>query len=165
LKARDIRHGEEWRDGLPKENNPNQPIKVTDKRIFDSDGEIKEEFRTSVTPVEATAQAPKPAETPRSEPPAEDKKKKNLRDRAANPGTLFTNFVETLVVNAYMSLGMLRGPGAPPTVDAAAARQMIDILTMLAEKTQGNLTEDESDFLDAHLGELKLHFVRATKSV
>jgi hypothetical protein len=151
---------------LPKEKNPNEPIKVTDKRIFDADGEIKEEFRASVTPVEASAQAEKPAEAPPAEAPREaDKKKKNLRDRAANPGTLFTNFVETLVVNAYMSLGMLRGPGGPPAIDAAAARQMIDILAMLGEKTAGNLTEDEADFLDAHLSELKLHFVRATKSV
>ena len=66
-----------------------------------------------------------------------------------------------------MSLGMLRNPYQPakPTVDVGAARQMIEILTMLKEKTAGNLTPDEEDFLTTHLGELKLAFVQRTKSL
>ena len=49
--------------------------------------------------------------------------------------------------------------------ELAAARQMIDILTMLQEKTAGNLTEEEEDFLTTHLGELKLAFVQRTKTI
>ncbi|HKO00132.1 MAG TPA: DUF1844 domain-containing protein, partial [Thermoanaerobaculia bacterium] len=81
-------------------------------------------------------------------------------------GTQFSDFVEQLVMQAYMALGMLRNPYSPqPTLDAAAARQMIDILTMVKEKTAGNLTVDEHDFLDTHLGELKLAFVQRTKTL
>jgi len=65
-----------------------------------------------------------------------------------------------------MSLGLLRNPYQPQTkVDVAAARQMIDILVLLKEKTAGNLTADEDDFLDTHLGELKLAYVQRTKSL
>jgi hypothetical protein len=67
-----------------------------------------------------------------------------------------------------MTLGMLPNPyqpQAPARVDAAAARQLIDIITMLQAKTSGNLTIEEDDFLTTHLGELKLAFVKRTKSV
>jgi hypothetical protein len=65
-----------------------------------------------------------------------------------------------------MSLGMLPNPyQAQARVDVAAARQMIDILGLLQEKTTNNLTPDEEDFLTTHLGELKLAYVKRTKSI
>ena len=65
-----------------------------------------------------------------------------------------------------MSLGMLRNPYQPQAkVDPGAARQMIDILNLLQEKTAGNLTPEEEDFLTTHLGELKLAYVQRTKSI
>jgi hypothetical protein len=61
---------------------------------------------------------------------------------------------------------MLRDPyGQKPKIDVAAARQMIEMVTMLKDKTAGNLTPDEDDFLSTHLGELKLAFVQRTKSL
>ena len=80
----------------------------------------------------------------------------------------FGAWLEPLLPAGYrLALGMLRNPYEPtkPTVDAGAARQMIEILTMLHEKTAGNLTPDEEDFLTTHLGELKLAFVQRTKSL
>jgi hypothetical protein len=65
-----------------------------------------------------------------------------------------------------MSLGMLRNPYQPQAkIDTAAARQMIEIISLLQEKTLGNLTPDEEDFVMTHLGELKLAFVQRTKSI
>lgn len=155
---------------MPKEKKSSEPIKVTDKRIFTPEGEIKEEFRGSIHPSDRPAEKPAPPpETPR--PAAKDEhasgdKKKTVRDKAANPGTPFTNFIESLVVNAYISLGLLRGPyQAQPVLDLDAARQMIDIIAMLVEKTKGNLTEEESEFLAAHLGELKLYYVQRSKAI
>ena len=81
-------------------------------------------------------------------------------------GTPFTNFLEGIIAQAYMSLGLLRNPyAAKQAVDAGAARQMIEILSMLKEKTAGNLTPEEEDFLSTHLGELKLAFVQRTKTI
>jgi len=165
-------------------NSQKEQIKVTDKRIFTPEGEIREEFRQQIKPVEpsfAKAEPPPPAASaekapprPQQEerraraegPPPGGERRRTLADKAQNPGTAFTDFVEPLIAQAYMSLGMLRNPYQPkPIVDATAARQMIEILTMLQEKTSGNLTPDEGDFLTTHLGELKLAFVQRTKSL
>ena len=89
-----------------------------------------------------------------------------MADKATSPGTPFANFVQSLVMQAYMFLGMLRDPRAPqPMFDAVAARETIDILTLLKEKTSGNLTPEEEEFFDAHLGDLKLAFVQRTKTI
>jgi hypothetical protein len=164
-------------------DRPKSEIKVTDKRIFTAEGEIREEFRQEVTPVDPAAvkpvetspaaeAAPPPAtpterrQAPDGKPPAAERRSKSVADKALNPGTPFADFVEPLIAQAYVSLGMLRNPhDAKPKLDAAAARQMIEMLTMLKEKTNGNLTADEDDFLSTHLGELKLAFVQRTKSL
>ena len=167
---------------MVKEKNPQkEQIKVTDKRIFTPEGEIREEFRKDIKPVEPSfAPAPPPPvqekappkpnqEERRSRadgPPPGGDRRRTLADKAQNPGTAFADFVEPLIAQAYMSLGMLRNPyQAKPTVDVNAARQMIEILTMLKEKTAGNLSPEEEDFLNTHLGELKLAFVQRTKSI
>ena len=161
-----------------------EQIKVTDKRIFTPEGEIREEFQKDIKPVEPSfsrpatpppplqeKSAPKPPQEERRKsaegPPPGGDRRRTLADKAQNPGTAFSDFVEPLIAQAYMSLGMLRNPYQPnkPAVDAGAARQMIEILTMLKEKTAGNLTPDEDDFLSTHLGELKLAFVQRTKSI
>ena len=89
-----------------------------------------------------------------------------MADKASNPGSAFTNFIEPLIAQAYMSLGLLRNPYSPQQkIDAPAARQMIEIITLLQDKTRGNLTPEEEDFLTTHLGELKLAYVQRTKSL
>lgn len=163
---------------MPKEKLPQkEQIKVTDKRIFTADGEIREEFREQIKPADpgAAPPPPKPDEQPperraqgkpATPPPGGDRRGRTMADKAANPGTPFSNFVEPLIAQAYMSLGMLSNPYQPQTkIDVASARQMIDILTLLQEKTLGNLTPDEEDFLTTHLGELKLAYVKRTKSL
>ena len=160
----------------PKDQKPKE-LKVTDKRIFTPEGDIREEFRGEIKPSEP--QLGKPAEAPPAEKPAQERREKNvgpppggserrktMAERAENPGTQFADFVQQLIAQAYMFLGMLRSPHAPkPVVDVAAAREMIEILTMLKEKTAGNLTPEEDDFLSTHLGELKLAFVQRTKTI
>jgi hypothetical protein len=161
------------KDARPKE------LKVTDKRIFTADGDIREEFRSEINPTDP--QMARPAEKPAPPPPVRQgperretnegpppggERRRTMAEKAENPGTPFADFVQQLVAQAYMFLGMLRSPHSPkPVVDVAAAREMIEILTMLKEKTAGNLTPDEDDFLTTHLGELKLAFVQRTKTI
>jgi len=161
------------KDAKPKE------LKVTDKRIFTPEGDIREEFRSDIKPADPTAAKPaeRPAEKterPQQErreknagpPPGDAERRRTMAERAESPGTPFADFVQQLIAQAYMFLGMLRSPHAPkPTIDVAAARDMIEILNMLKEKTAGNLTPDEEDFLTTHLGELKLAFVQRTKTI
>lgn len=166
---------------MPNEKPPQkEQIKVTDKRMFTADGEIREEFRDDIKPVDPNAKtqekpAPKsveasPVATPQSNSaerrgPAGDRRR-TMAGRAADPGTAFTNLIQTLGAQAYMSLGLLPNPYQQQSQpDAAAARQLIDILSMLHEKTAGNLTPEEDDFLNTFLGELKLTFVKITKNL
>ena len=159
-------------------NDKPKELKVTDKRIFTPEGDLREEFRNEIKPVSdpmaARPAAPEPEKPPekpverRTEKkgPPHEERRRTIADKAQNPGTAFTDFVEPLIAQAYMSLGMLRNPYQPkPQIDTGAARQMIEIITMLKEKTEGNLTADEDDFLSTHLGELKLAFVQRTKSL
>ena len=159
----------------PKDTKPKE-VKVTDRRIFTPEGDIREEFRSEIHPSDPQAARPpepKPAEQPAQErreknagPPPGGERRKSMAERAENPGTPFADFVQQLIAQAYMFLGMLRSPSAPkPMVDVPAAREMIEILTMLKEKTAGNLTPAEDDFLSTHLGELKLAFVQRTKTI
>ena len=161
--------------------NDKKELKVTDKRIFTAEGEIREEFKNEIrpsdpekiiapppTPAPDAPEAdvkPEPKAAPKAR-PAEPKERRSVADRAASPETPFANFIEPLIAQAYMSLGMLRNPYQPQAkLDPGAARQMIDILNLLQEKTAGNLTPEEEDFLTTHLGELKLAYVQRTKSI
>ncbi len=164
---------------MPTNDTKPRELKVTDKRIFTAEGDIREEFRQDIKPSDpmrpatAFATAPKPPEPPSQQPsqkdpgsPASSDRPRTLADKAQNPGTTFADFVEQLIAQGYMALGMLKNPyQQKPAIDAPAARQMIEILGMLKEKTAGNLTEQEEDFLSTHLGELKLAFVQRTKSL
>lgn len=142
-------------------------LKVTDKRIFTADGDIREEFRNEIEPAAAEEPAtPQAAPPPAQEPPRQEERRRTVAEKAANPGTPFGNFIQSLVMQSYMFLGMLRDPRQPqPIFDAEAARETIDILVLLLEKTAGNLTADEQDFLETHLGELKLAYVQRTKKI
>ena len=171
---------------MPNEKQPQKELKVTDKRIFTSEGELRDEFRDIKPAAPSAAPRPEPVPEPAAPPPAPESRaeraapeappaapreepqqeRRQGAERGENPGTAFTMFVESLIVQAYMSLGMIKDPYNPAgRTNPAAARQMIDILTMLHEKTSGNLTVDEEDFLTTHLGELKLAFVQRTKSI
>ncbi len=65
-----------------------------------------------------------------------------------------------LATQAAMYLGLVTDPLGPqfPT-DLRAARQMIDIISMLKEKTAGNLTPDEGVLLERVLTDLRMQFV------
>ena len=162
---------------MAKEKQPQkEQIKVTDKRIFTAEGDIREEFREQIKPADpmkAAAPAERPPEqkppAPAAPPPPRENpadRRRTIAEKAEDPGTPFSHFLEPLIAQAYMSLGMLQNPYAPQAkIDTAAARQMIEILSLLQDKTRGNLTPDEDDFLSTHLGELKLAFVKRTKSI
>ncbi len=75
----------------------------------------------------------------------------------------FYTFCLSLGSSAFVHLGDAPHPeSGQPTVDLALAKQTIDILVMLQEKTKGNLTEEEARFLDNLLLDLRLRYVNRT---
>ena len=171
---------------MPNEKPAPKELKVTDKRIFTPEGDIRQEFQNEIRPIEPkAAQLDEPKAAPPSEPPRpaeaaappkpataqeppkpREERRRSLAEKATSPGTPFANFIQSLVAQAYMFLGMLRDPRQPqPIFDAEAAHETIDILSLLKEKTAGNLTPEEQDFFEAHLGDLKLAYVQRTKNI
>jgi hypothetical protein len=76
----------------------------------------------------------------------------------------FEHLIMSLVTTAMVQLGMATRPGeiaAPP--DLPAARDTIDLLGLLQEKTKGNLTQEEQQLLSGSLQELRLVFVEITR--
>ncbi len=151
---------------LAAEKKPSEPMKVTDKRMFTVDGDLKDEFRETIQEREPVIEPSPPAAEPPKEQKSRPKRQRDQGEPAENPGTPFSAFLDSLIFNAYMSMGMVPNPYQPQSdVDPASAKQMIDIIQMLEEKTRGNLTEEESDYLETHLGELKLAWVRLNKTL
>jgi hypothetical protein len=78
----------------------------------------------------------------------------------------FATLVSYLSTTAMFQLGLLPGPGGERIpVDLPNARRTVDLLEVLQEKTQGNLTADESKMLDDVLYELRLTYVEVQKRV
>ena len=76
----------------------------------------------------------------------------------------FTAFVVSLATTAAIHLGDLADPatGDKPEQNLAGAAQMIEILSLLEEKTRGNLTAEERQVLEQVLYELRLRFVEVS---
>jgi hypothetical protein len=77
----------------------------------------------------------------------------------------FERFMASLYMTAMMQLGLMQEPGGQPHIDLIGARQTIDSLGMLREKTQGNLTPREKAFLDNCLYELRMAYVEVTNAL
>lgn len=91
--------------------------------------------------------------------------------RAANPGAdhlppmNFERLVQSIYMTAIMQLGGATPEGEQPQVDILGARQSIDMLGVLAEKTKGNLNDDEHRLLDSALFELRMAFLEITQAL
>ena len=182
-------------------------FKVSDKRLFTSDGELRSDSPEEpaptpvVAPPAATAVAASPgpaavssipdaAPTPLStahesdipEPPTaseqqaqHDAYKQSSRDldarvelsghSAKELEMSFERFMASLYMTAMMQLGLMHEQGGQPGVDLIGARQTIDTLGMIAEKTKGNLTPKEQGFLQNCLYELRMAYVEVTNAL
>ncbi len=76
----------------------------------------------------------------------------------------FQTLVMSFASAAMMSLGRMPDPASGQICrNIVLARQNIDIIIMLKEKTKGNLTKEEEDLLDAVLYELRVDYIEALK--
>lgn len=77
----------------------------------------------------------------------------------------FERFLASLYMTAMLQLGLMRQQGEQPRVDIIGARQTIDTLSLLAEKTRGNLTPTEENFLQNSLYEVRMAYVEVTSAL
>lgn len=148
-----------WEDGLPNEKKPNEPIRVTDKRIFTADGDLKDEYRNQVTPV--APDPGKPQETKRSEPGPSSVPPPEPQE-SVKPDQRFLMLLDLVAANLSSALELARRGAAE---GREASSQLIDLLDVIEEKTRGNLAAEEAQSLRALTGEAKLRFVQVTKDL
>ena len=77
----------------------------------------------------------------------------------------FEKFAASLYMSALMQLGLAAPQGGKPQVDLMGARQTIDILGILKDKTKGNLTPAEDNMLQNVLDELRMAYLEVTNMI
>jgi hypothetical protein len=77
----------------------------------------------------------------------------------------FERFLASLYMTAMLQLGLMHQQGEQPRIDILGARQTIDTLSLIAEKTKGNLTSTEETFLQNSLYEVRMAYVEVTNAL
>lgn len=108
------------------------------------------------------AEAPEAESEPAAgEKQAESAAPRGEEDRGPFPEVTMSTFIFSLSSSALMHLGEIAEPGTNKVlVDLPIAKQIIDTLGMLQEKTKGNLDQDEDKLLRSVLYDLRMRFVQ-----
>jgi hypothetical protein len=91
--------------------------------------------------------------------------------RASNPGMdhppamTFDAIVQSIFMTTLLQLGATAPEGQQPRIDLMGARQSIDMLGILADKTRGNLSDKETHLLDNALFEVRMGFLEVTQAL
>ncbi len=132
------------------EKEENGGFRVTDRRLFDQDGELRQDAKLEREP-EPASPPPESAEVP----PADSKTAMD-----------FSSFLISLATTVMVHLGEIPDPeGGQSGQNLEAARQMIDILAILEQKTEGNRLPEESRLLTDLLYELRMKFLSKSKAI
>jgi hypothetical protein len=126
-----------------------KPIKVVDRRLFTADGDVREESQAELA-------APDPAPEPVSPKP-----EAATAEPAPATSPAFLRLLDMLAQTAALYMEGFPDPATGRRqVDLAGARQIVDSLLSLREKTRGRLSFEETDAIEGLLGELQLAFTR-----
>jgi hypothetical protein len=173
-------------DAPPSEAKPPRPetlLEPTSDEKFGSSAHLvdthsRSESAALPTAVESQPEDPQPLPAPTTEQSDQATRaydatvdRLDTAIRATNPGAeripemTFERFIQSLYMQALMQLGGATEPGQPPQVDLLGARQTIDMLDILAKKTEGNLSNDESKLVETALFELRMGFLEITQAL
>ena len=152
-------------------------FKVVDRRLFTEDGELRKDAVEQERREEEAAKARKPAPSAQSKPaspaaagtassaPAGTADEAAADADAIPPSRNFQMLIDFLTRNAAAMLGGMADPRTgQPFLDLEGARELIDMLDALREKTRGNLAKADEDLLIEVLGSLKLSFMELSKA-
>jgi hypothetical protein len=91
--------------------------------------------------------------------------------RQSNPGmkaagaVTIEHVLQSIYLSAVVAMGAAAEPGQKPRIDIVGARQSIDMLSVLEEKTRGNLNEKEQRLLQSMLFEVRMMFLEITNAI
>ncbi len=201
---------------MPDKENKKSEFVVTDRRLFSTDGELRQDVvedeerraereretraahqrvndeRAAVQqqtaearaaedvpplPTEMEAEAPSAAEQQASaaaykestrhidEQINREMRQQGQSHRAQDFEITFEKFIASIYMTALLQLGLAAPQGAKPEVDLIGARQTIDTLALLQEKTKGNLTPAEDNMLRNLVYELRMAYLEVTNLI
>jgi hypothetical protein len=157
---------------MSEEEQEKKGFRIVDKRRFNSEGEARadapERPEPPARPAAPPRQAPPPAQGQRADarggPPPADQPPSRREQRSE--GMDFISFVASLATQALAALGALpeaRAQGMPVSIEMA--REYIEIIAMLQEKTRGNLSREEDAALQRVMTELRMVYVEVTQRI
>ena len=128
---------------------------IRDRRRFTEEGETKEEA--------AEEKAEQPETREQAEEEVESERERERIEEPPLPEINFSTFIFSLNTSTLLHLGEVPDPATgKQQEDLTMAKQTIDLLAMLEEKTRGNLTTDEENLLKHILYDLRLRYVQKT---
>jgi hypothetical protein len=131
------------------ENEEQEGFRVTDKRSFQEDGAQ----RTPDVPKEED-------EKTRARTSSEEESETSEEKKTPLPPIDFPSYILSYYTQGLVLLGEVPNPySGKKEEDVDAAKHIIDILTLLKEKTKGNLSQDEEKLLESVLYELRMKFM------
>ena len=153
------------------ENKQEESFRVIDKRPFTAEGELRQEV-VEQEEREAAREAAIEAAVKKNAPAPVASKSDDEEQAIAPPADApkrmpaFENLVRMLGSNAAMVLGAYADPRTgQPMIDPDAARELIDMLDALREKTRGNLSPEEDTLLLDLLGKLKMTYLEVNQAI
>jgi hypothetical protein len=137
-------------------------FKVQDRRRFSATGEAREDVADDRTTATAAAEQPPRAEGLGTVEPdvGSDADLSHAAEAGTGAEITFASFIFSLSTQALVHLGEMPDPVDGSTHEnLEGARQIIDILAILGEKTRGNLDAAESSLLESALYDLRMRYV------
>lgn len=147
-----------------REEKESSQFKVDDRRSFTAEGDLKEAGRQGGGSQESSG--------------VESQEKKGYQDspsessftssekRSEAPPVDFSSFLISLATTTLVHLGEIPDPATGETSEnLEAGKQMIDIISVLKEKTKGNLDEDENRLLEELLYELRMKYLARARVI
>jgi hypothetical protein len=158
----DVPAAEEEKAVAPPKTPPPAPATPVETKPAESVEEVKDEMPVPPTAAEQLEQSA-----------AYQASGKKMNDMLANapgskgglPEMTFERLVESFYMSALFQLGAIRQEGEPMSVDIVSARQTIDSLSLIQEKTKGNLSDREQVLLQNVLFELRMTWIEITNTL
>jgi hypothetical protein len=139
---------------MDKEKEEQQSFRVTDKRGFSEEGDVRAPENEAPVNAKADSASPVPEE------------KSAEREAPPRPPIDFPSYILSYYTQGLVLLGEVPNPYTnKKEEDVDAARHTVDILSMLQQKTKGNLSKDEEQLLDSVLYELRIKFMAKTNRI
>jgi hypothetical protein len=148
------------------ENKQEEAFRVIDRRPFTSEGEIRKDVVEAEERKAEREAAIEAARNPAPTPAPEGSAAVAQAVDAPKASPAFQNLIQMIGSNAAMVMGAYADPRTgQPVIDPEAARELIDMLDVLQEKTKGHLAPEEENLLVDLLGKLKMTFLEVNQAL